>query len=401
MSPEHRRGDRGVCKQVERRHDRIAPRPVRPLEARSDPPEPIERARVCDGREHDREGGVVEDAREGPQNGEEPDHGDALHDDRPVRRAIALVHALRAGEEQAVERHGVSDAGPDEDHRIQGAENRDEDEGRDDRARDRAEESSGRGLADIHRPAEGRHRHGVDIDRVNQPVDEGADAEAKEQRPGHGAAGAPDLARHVHRGVPPEIGEEHRREREAEGGGVERRATREQGPEVLDPPPAKGGPGDDERAQRRHLAVRRHVVEAHAGADADVVHRGHHGGDRDGGEHLAGGAETHEMDETFREAGGKGGDRAGVDHEEGEPSDHEPRGRVVGLAQVDVVAAGVRVHRPELGIGERARRGEEAAGEPGGEDGARVREEVGDATGRQEDPRSDHRRDDEHRGVVE
>ena len=311
------------------------------------------------------------------------------------------MHAVCAGEEQAIERHGVGDTRPDEDHRIQGAENGDEDEASNHRARNRAEEGPCRGLADVHRPAEGRHRHGIDVDGVHQPIDDGADAEAKEQRPGQGPAGAPDLARHVHRGVPPEIGEEHWREREAEGDGVERRATREQGPEVLDPPPAKGRPGDDERAQRRHLAVRRHVVEAHAGADADVVHRGHRGGDRDRGEQLAGGAEGDEIDETLREADGEGGDRARVDDEEREPSRDEARGGMVGLAQVDVIAAGARVHGPELRIGERTRRREEATGKPGGEDRARVREEVGHPPGGEEDARSDHRRDDEHRGVVE
>ena len=39
-----------------------------------------------------------------------------------------------------------------------------------------------------------------------------------------------------------------------------------------------------------------------------------------------------------------------------------------GLAQVDVVAAGVRIHRAELGVGERPGEREQAADEPSGED---------------------------------
>ena len=72
-----------------------------------------------------------------------------------------------------------------------------------------------------------------------------------------------------------------------------------------------------------------------------------------------------------------------------------------GLAQVDVVAARARVHRAELGVRERARQREQPAEQPRAQEHAGVGQAVGHGAGREEDPRADHRRDDQHGRVVE
>ena len=105
--------------------------------------------------------------------------------------------------------------------------------------------------------------------------------------------------------------------------------------------------------------------------------------------------------ERLREADRERGDRAGEDAEEREPAGQEARERMERLAEVDVVAAGVREARAKLRVRERAGEREQPADHPDREDQARVRQPLRDRAGREEDARADHRGHDQEHRVVE
>jgi hypothetical protein len=124
--------------------------------------------------------------------------------------------------------------------------------------------------------------------------------------------------------------------------------------------------------------------------------------ERSGRDPEAVGPETGLEDrEVLGETRSERSDRSAVDDEEGEPAREEPDERMKGLAEVDVVAAGVRERRTHLRVRERPSGGDQAAQEPGHEQPDRIRHRGGDQSGRREDPHPDDAPRDDHRRVEE
>ena len=87
------------------------------------------------------------------------------------------------------------------------------------------------------------------------------------------------------------------------------------------------------------------------------------------------------------------------DDQERSPAVEEAPQRPVGLTQEDVHAAGVGVHRAELGVGERAGEREQPREHPDPEDHAVVRQHLRHVAGGEEDAGADHRTDGDQRRV--
>ena len=88
-----------------------------------------------------------------------------------------------------------------------------------------------------------------------------------------------------------------------------------------------------------------------------------------------------------------------LDDEEDRPAVEEPDERPEGLAQKDVLAAGLGHHRAQLAVGERAEQRQRAADEPQAEVDAGRADEPGHDRRRDEDARADHRAHDQRRGA--
>ncbi len=108
-----------------------------------------------------------------------------------------------------------------------------------------------------------------------------------------------------------------------------------------------------------------------------------------------------ERAQEFGEGDGQGGQSAAHDEPEKGPPEKEGRGRTVGLAEVDVLAAGLRVHRPELRERERPAERDEAPGQPDDEKETGGGEPGGDEPRGHEDPRADDGPDDQERRIDE
>ena len=160
-------------------------------------------------------------------------------------------------------------------------------------------------------------------------------------------------------------------------------------------------PDEDDDDERGDLEVAGDRVEASARLRRVSVHdrRGPDDGDRN--EDLRCRPERDEASQRDGEAERERRDRTGEDGEEGEPPDEEAGHRVIGGTQVDVVAAGAREHRAELGVRERPREGKHSAGEPRRAEPARLRQELRDPAGGEEDTDPDDGGNDEHRRVTE
>jgi hypothetical protein len=94
-------------------------------------------------------------------------------------------------------------------------------------------------------------------------------------------------------------------------------------------------------------------------------------------------------------------DRPGSGHDEAHPSEEKRRQLAVRPAQVDVLAAGVRQHRAELRVGQRACEREEAGGHPCRQHEQRRSRVLGHDGRFEEDAGADHRADDQSRRVRE
>ena len=102
-----------------------------------------------------------------------------------------------------------------------------------------------------------------------------------------------------------------------------------------------------------------------------------------------------ELDEVMGERGGQSRHRAAADHQELDPAEQERRQGPVSRAEVDIEAAGLGQHRAQLGQCQRARPAEDPADDPDQNDPAHERHVVGHLRRDQEDPRTDHRADDD------
>ena len=106
-----------------------------------------------------------------------------------------------------------------------------------------------------------------------------------------------------------------------------------------------------------------------------------------------------EVPGVLGESHAEGGDNAGQVHGERYPAEQEPAERAVGFPKVDVLAACTGHGSTEFTVGQRAGEGVQAAEQPGQENERRGWYAPGHQASREEDPRSDHDADDDHRRV--
>ena len=97
--------------------------------------------------------------------------------------------------------------------------------------------------------------------------------------------------------------------------------------------------------------------------------------ERHGQERRGVGRRRHEAADVIRQRDRARRDRAGEAGDERRPPAQEPRRRSVGVAQVDVLAAGVRPQRGELGVRHRAGERQRAAERPDEQNRPRVGDE--------------------------
>ena len=177
-------------------------------------------------------------------------------------------------------------------------------------------------------------------------------------------------------------------------------------------PPVAGREGeraDRERGEQHHLGARQHDRGAPAGHDRAAVDAGDgpDRGDRDDREprqvqrhaeqrarervalERAAGRDVQEDCEADRERGL----RAGLVDREGGPAVQEAGQAAVGAAQEHVVAARLRDHRGDFGVGERAGERQQARREPDREHQQRAADVAGHDPRLQEDAGADHVRD--------
>lgn len=92
-------------------------------------------------------------------------------------------------------------------------------------------------------------------------------------------------------------------------------------------------------------------------------------------------------------------DGAALDDQQQPPAVHEPGERMVGIAQVGVVAAGLGAQRAELGKGQRAAQRYHAAGDPRRQHQRAGTEPLGNDVGIDEDAGADDAADHDHGGI--
>ena len=124
-------------------------------------------------------------------------------------------------------------------------------------------------------------------------------------------------------------------------------------------------------------------------ADLGAVQRPPPAPDRGGREQMIGAEPGQDAAEILAEAHGDRGDGAGEDDGERRPAVEETPEGSPRLAQEDVDAAGARKHRTQLGVAERPRERQRAAGEPGDEDPSRRRQLARQHRRDEEDPGPD------------
>jgi hypothetical protein len=95
------------------------------------------------------------------------------------------------------------------------------------------------------------------------------------------------------------------------------------------------------------------------------------------------------------EGRGQGGDAPRIDDQEERPAEEETGQRAVGLAQVNIEAAGLGIGRRELRQRQGAEDAQHAAGDPHGEHEERRAHLAGHRRGDDEDARADHGADDD------
>ena len=203
---------------------------------------------------------------------------------------------------------------------------------------------------------------------------------AERERPRHVAAGIADLLGHVGRGVPARVGEHHRDQRE------QPRRRRPPAPRPATRFDADPAPSDKPSAMKissaETLSAGEDVLHDAARADAADVDPRHQrrwprsrraparekvsgtngsGMTRSG---VASRAAGHEAPEIEREHDGAGRDRAGEAGDERRPAGEERGQPAERRAQVDVLAAGARPQRRQLGVRHRAGKREQRRRRP-------------------------------------
>ena len=331
------------------------------------------------------------------------------------------MYRARPSEEQAVPGHGEVDAGSHQDAGVQRADDGHDDGGREQNGADFAEEDIGRRFPDPYDPGHLPDRQGLQVDVVHQQIDHG-DA--------HGAYD--EGARQVPRGFPDLSGYEGNFLPAGKGPGNGDQGDAECDDQLTEVYPLRvdpevnglAGPGpqpeQDEQAKGGDLDHRGYVGDVLAEGDAAVVHHREQDdqdqrGEVPGGKRIlespAGegdfGLEEHvghpdggdEVPGVFGESHAERGDDAGQVHGEGHPAEQEPAERTVRLPQVDVLAACPGYGGSQFAVRQGAREGVQAAEEPGEENQRRGGNAPGHQAGREEDPRTDHDADDDHRRV--
>jgi hypothetical protein len=142
-----------------------------------------------------------------------------------------------------------------------------------------------------------------------------------------------------------------------------------------------------------------HVQDPAARLDAEVVDQGQEGDGRDCQRNRR---RIRPAAETQRVAGKRdrdGRDRAAFNQQEQRPAVHEAHERMPPVSQVEILTAGFREDRAELGIGKCTGERDQAPGNPRREhERARV-EALGNNVGIDEDAGADDAADDDHRGI--
>src|SRR5262249_48256716 len=163
------------------RHERGAPQPVRPFQIRALQAQHDDRAGGERGKKRDEYADESKQRAEGAGENEQARPG-RLQNDRAHRRAEARVHAREAMEEDAVARHRVIDSRPEHRDDVQRAEYGDRDERRD-QCRGLAAEERRRGhFGDPERAFHLGHRHGVNINDVDDEVERDNDQVRRQKR---------------------------------------------------------------------------------------------------------------------------------------------------------------------------------------------------------------------------
>ena len=142
-----------------------------------------------------------------------------------------------------------------------------------------------------------------------------------------------------------------------------------------------------------------HVQEPAARLHPEVVDGGDDG-DRDGGpDARVRRVPAENAERVLRESDRDGGEPAALDQDERRPAEEERDERVIGLPQVDVLAARGGVEGRELREGKRAGESDRSADGPRRENETGRREPLRDDGRHDEDARADDSADDDHRRV--
>ena len=115
---------------------------------------------------------------------------------------------------------------------------------------------------------------------------------------------------------------------------------------------------------------------------------------------------VHQSGDSWQQVGkiggaddGDRGDRSRIDDEEKYPAGDEGGQRTIRLAHINIRSAGMRQHRAELRVGERAEERNQSGRHPNGQNRRDRGDLLGDGGGNHEDRASDHRPNDGCRGV--
>ncbi len=365
---------------------------------------------------------------------------DALPEDGARRRPVARVHLGDPLEEEIVLGHGVEDARPGDHRRGDASEHRDQDRQRHQARPDRAEQRPGRRLADARRPEHPADRHGVEIEEIHAEVDQGDRRHPQDQRARQVALRIFDLSGGEGDVVPALVRPEHRHHRQHEAsdadpsrrpsGGARRSARRagarrdrrrEERQEMIGAAAPDRQAQDHEAGEGEQLHHRHDPLEEAALLDPEIVddrqEHDHEDGvqlprrddervtrERQREQRPAGAERREEESEVLGVTDGEGGQSAGMDHGEQGPAVKKPGEVAVRLAQEDVLSAGPRQGRAQLGIDQGAGERHDAADDPGDDQPAGGRQEAGHPArpaGHHEDGGAEHEADHEQRRIPE
>jgi hypothetical protein len=146
-------------------------------------------------------------------------------------------------------------------------------------------------------------------------------------------------------------------------------------------------PGHAEDGGDGNHALRRQAEDDEAGDDGN------------GKKRRAVGRGGDEATEIKREHHGAGGNRAGEPGDKRRPPGQERGERPECSAKVDILAARSRLERGELGVGHRAGKRQQAAGDPRRQEQQRARNRGGDLRRREQDAAADDVGNDDRGGV--